>query len=44
MDGEKSLLKMLNPSKDGDSDFSINQIEDQVKCNHLCCCHWCVFP
>ncbi|RID52118.1 hypothetical protein BRARA_H02739 [Brassica rapa] len=30
MDGERSLLKMLNPSKDGDSDFSINQIEDQM--------------
>lgn len=44
MDGERSLLKMLNPSKDDDSyQFSINQIEDQVKCDHLCCCHWCVF-
>ncbi|CAG7899966.1 unnamed protein product [Brassica rapa] len=30
MDGERSLLKMLNPSKDDDSDFSINQIEDQM--------------
>ncbi|KAL0754729.1 hypothetical protein Bca101_092397 [Brassica carinata] len=31
MDGERSLLKMLNPSKDDDSyQFSINQIEDQM--------------
>ncbi|KAF3496352.1 hypothetical protein DY000_02054687 [Brassica cretica] len=31
MDSERSLLKMLNPSKDDDSyQFSINQIEDQM--------------
>lgn len=35
MDGERRLLKMLNPNKDIDSGFSLKQVEEQVKCNYI---------
>lgn len=33
MEGERRLLKMLNPNKDTESGLSLAQVEEQVKRN-----------